>query len=325
MGAATARTEKKYSIPRNSLIPEQSVLDVLMSEPLLKTRDGKVEGFAMPLFRAGSDAGAQFSMQKRGVLYYFKYGHIYVYDEGKTAAAQMFEGATLAAGLVLPGLGEMAGGMSEVVKKGGEILLDTISEKINDGKHYPQATFGDQVAMLESRGMVLLPGVNLVDIEYQVEPAGFMSREVHRHILTYENTAHQRYKYQLGAPMKGNKSASAETVITIALNARKWAELSCLLRIVMNEFATGFDATQTEMQSAFEHQHGAGTAYRSAEFVKQLNERYETEIQRNGYNTQVGARRSLELLEPMRDIYDSTPVLQGMMQELRALAAGQAA
>jgi hypothetical protein len=191
MRAAIARTEKKYSTPRNSVIPDQSLLDILASGSLLRSRDGKVEGAAMPLFHARGEAGSQFSMQKPGVLYYFKYGHIYVYDEARTAAAHLFEGATVAAGFMLPGLGELAGGMSEFVGKGGEMLLEMASDKIKEGKPHSQVTYRDQAAMLESRGVVVLLGVNLVDVEYQIEPAGFLSKERHRQIFTYEDHAHQ--------------------------------------------------------------------------------------------------------------------------------------
>jgi hypothetical protein len=125
--------------------------------------------------------------------------------------------------------------------------------------------------------------------------------------------------------MKGDKAELAKTMLAIPLTARKWGELHALLSIVMKEFAPGFDAIQAEMCNAFEQKHGAGTAYRSEEFVKELDARYTAETARNGFTNQVGAKRTLELLEPMREIYDRTPVLQGMMQELRALAAGEAA
>ncbi|MEO7041432.1 MAG: hypothetical protein ABI035_04150, partial [Gemmatimonadaceae bacterium] len=189
MCAAAARTEKKYSIPRNAIIPEQSALDVLISGSLMKSRDGSVEGYAMPLFRAGSEAGVQFSMQKRGVMYYFKYGHVYVYDQAKTDAARLFEGAATAASFVLPGVSDLAGGLSTLVEKGGDLLLEKVTEKINEGPHQSQATYGDQLAMLERRGVVVLPGANLVDVEYQIEPAGFLSQEAHRQIFTYEDHA----------------------------------------------------------------------------------------------------------------------------------------
>ena len=129
MCAAVARTEQKYSIPRNSLIPEPSVLDILASGTMLKTRDGKADGVAIPLFRATADAGSQFSMQNRGMLYYFKRGQLYVYDAAKTVPGQLFDGVSLTASFVLPGVGEMAGALSEVVQKGGEMLLETVGEK----------------------------------------------------------------------------------------------------------------------------------------------------------------------------------------------------
>lgn len=59
--------------------------------------------------------------------------------------------------------------------------------------------------MLETRGVVVLSGVNLVDVEYQIEPGGFLSEEIHRVIYTYEDAQHQLMRYQTGAPMKGSK------------------------------------------------------------------------------------------------------------------------
>jgi hypothetical protein len=320
---AAVRTEQKYSIPRNPIIRELTALDILASGSLFKSRDGAAEGYALPLFRADGDAGATFSMQNRGVLYYFKYGHIYVTDAAKTTAQRLMEGVSLTSAFVLPGVAEMAGGLSAIVEKGGDMLIEAVTEKAT---HKPAAkvTYGEQIAILERQGMIALPGVDLVEAEYQVEPAGFMSKERHIQIFTYVDASNRMYRYQFGAPMKGSKASESKTMLEIPLTARKWAELQAVISMVTKEFAPGFDAVRAEMCDAFEQKHGAGSAYRSEEFVKDLNARYEAETKRNGFNTQVCAQRSLELLEPMREIYDRTPVLQGMMQELRTLAAGAA-
>ncbi len=323
MCAAPARTEQKYSIPRNPLMPEPSVLDILFSGTVIKTPDGNAAPIAVPLFRATGEAGSQFSMQQRGVLYYFKHGLIYVYDAAQTVAMQLFDGVKLSAAFVLPGIGEMAGGLSELVQKGGEILLEKVGDTIKERQSPAQETFGDQVKMLESRGVVLLSGANLVDVEYQVEPAGFLSKETHRLIYTYENTQHQVTRYQTGAPSKGKKAEAANMMINQALNTRMWAEVDYLFQTVKNEYAPGFDATRSEMRTAFEQQHGEGTADRSQEFVKEVTERFQAETERNGFTPAECGRRTLELLEPMREVYDKTPMLSAMMQNLRAMAAGQ--
>ncbi len=320
MCAAAARTEQKYSIPRNPLVPEQTALDILASGSLFKTPNGDIDGYAVPLFRADGGAGATFSMQQRGMLFYFKYGHIYVTDAAKTMMKQLMDGVSLTAAFVLPGVAEMAGGLSAFVEKGGDMLLEAVTEKVTR-KPSGKITYGEQIAILERQGMVALPGVNLVEAEYQVEPAGFMSKERHILIFTYVDAANRLYRYQFGAPLKGDKVESAKTLLTIPLTARKWGELEAVISIVKNEFAPGFDATKAEMTNAFEQQHGAGSAYRSEEFAKELNARYAAEIAQNGFTNQLCAQRSLELLEPMREIYDRTPVLQGMMQDMRTLAA----
>jgi hypothetical protein len=320
MCAAAARTEQKYSIPRNPIIPEQTALDVLMSGSLFKTAKGEADGYAFPLFRADGETATKFSMQPQGVLYYFKIGHIYVTNAARTIVAQLMDGVALTAVFVLPGVGEMAGGLSTFVEKGGEFLIETLTEKVTSKPH-AERTFGEQVAMLERQGMVALPGVNLVDVEYQIEPAGFLSKERHIQIFTYVDAANRLYRYQFGAPMKGKKEL-VETALAIPLTARKWGELQTVIQMVMKEFAPGFDAIQTEMCNAFEQQHGAGTAYRSEVFVNELSARYTAETTRNGFNNQVCAERALELLEPMREIYDRTPVLKEMMQWIRAQAAG---
>jgi hypothetical protein len=323
MSPATARTELKYSIPRNRLIPEPSVLDVLASGSLFKSREGKVEGYAMPLFQASGEPSSQFAMQSRGIIYYFKHGQVYIYDEAKTIAAQLFQGAALAAGFALPGLGELAGGLSTFVEKGGEFLLDKAKDKLDERRPVAGETLGEQAKVLESRGMVLLPGANLVDVEYQVEPGGFLSKETHRLIYTYEDTQNRRARYQTGAAMKGEKSEAANTAIKMAITARMWTELEYLFSMIKAEYAPNFDAVETEMRAAFDKQHGDGTAARSLEFTKEVNDWYESEVKQNGFTTTLCGQRALAMLEPMREVYDRTPVLGGMMQNLRALAAGQ--
>lgn len=49
MCAAVARTEQKYSIPRNPLIPEQTALDILAPGSLFKSQNGAAEGYAVPV------------------------------------------------------------------------------------------------------------------------------------------------------------------------------------------------------------------------------------------------------------------------------------
>jgi hypothetical protein len=176
---------------------------------------------------------------------------------------------------------------------------------------------------MQSRGVVVLAGVNLVDVEYQVEPAGFMSKEIHRLIYTYEDGKHQLMRYQTGAAMKGSKAEYANTALKVALAERVWGELDYLLASVKAEYVKGFDAIIAEMRTTFEQQHGAGTADGSVEFTNEVNARYQAEAEKNGCTLAVSAKRCLELFEPMLAVYDRTPVLRETMNNLRAVAAGQ--
>jgi hypothetical protein len=322
MSPSAARVVKKYQIPRNPLMPEPSALGILVSGSAFKTPAGKTEGYAMPLFRATA-ADNSFTMQKRGMLFYFKHGRIYIYDEARTAASHMFEGATVAAQFILPGLGELAGGMSKLVEKGGEVILETVSERIREGTPHPQETFGDQVKLLEHRGMVLMPSANLVDVEYQVIPGGFLSKESHELTYSYAGTDGVVVRYRTGAAMKGDKAALADVAINVVLNDRMWAEADYLGQRIREEYAQGFDSVESEMRADFERQHGAGAAATSTDFAKAVNDRYMAETERNGFSMLACGRRALELLEPMREFYDRTPVLSQMMQNFRAMAAGQ--
>jgi hypothetical protein len=54
-----------------------------------------------------------------------------------------------------------------------------------------------------------------------------------------------------------------------------------------------------------------------------VTDRFQAEIERNGFTLATGAQRVLELLEPMREVYDRTPMLSVMMQNLGAMAAGR--
>jgi len=48
MCAAVARTEQKYSIPRNPIIPQQTALAMLASGSLFKSQNGAAEGSPCP-------------------------------------------------------------------------------------------------------------------------------------------------------------------------------------------------------------------------------------------------------------------------------------
>jgi hypothetical protein len=323
MSSSAPRVMKQYQIPRNPMMPAQTALGILVSGSKFKTPDGKTEGYAMPLFRAAAAAGSSFTMHERGMLFYFKHGRIYIYDEARTAASHMFEAATVAAQFILPGLGELAGGMSKLVEKGGDMILEKVSEKIHEGTPHPQETFADQVKLLELRGMVLMPGANLVDVEYQVIPGGFLSKESHELTYSYAGPDGVITRYRTGAAMKGDKAALADVAINAVLTDRMWGEVDYLGQRIRDEYAPGFESVESEMRTAFERQHGEGSAGASADFAKAVNERYVAETERNGFSPATCGQRALELLAPMREIYDRTPVLSQMMQNFRAMAAGQ--
>lgn len=246
MCAAAARTEQKYSIPRNPLIPEQTALDILASGSLFKSPSGATEGYPIPLFRADSEAGAKFSMQQRGVLYYFKYGHIYVTDAAKTSMKQLMDGVSLSALFVLPGVADMAGGMPAFVEKGGDFLIEAVTEKATR-KPAAKITFGEQIAIFERQGMVVLAGVNLVEVEYQIEPAGFMSKERHIHILTYVDSGVEPIHH--GTVGTGGMHGCRDDDV-VADGSQPLARI-CIESWVVTVFASNHPATRAASSSAF--------------------------------------------------------------------------
>lgn len=317
MCAAAARTVKKYSVPRNSLIPDQSLRSILLSDPLFKSGTGTVEASPMSLFHAAGDAGSKLKLQKRGVTYFFKHGTIYVYDEAKQVAAYAIDSAKCFAGALLPELG------AELLDMASDLAREIANDKLNERNTHSQDTLDQQIATLESRGVVVLPGVDLVDLEHQVEPAGFMSKEAHRLVLTFEDRARQRNRYQLGVSLTGKDVETVDTLIRMAFSFRMWGELAYIFPMVKYEYAPGFAAIFSEMRTSFEQQHGPDTAVQNPAFAKEVDDRFLAETTQNGYTVMKGAQRALELLEPMREVYDKTPVLQEMMQNLRADAAGE--
>jgi hypothetical protein len=102
-----------------------------------------------------------------------------------------------------------------------------------------------------------------------------------------------------------------------------WGEVDRLAHRIKDEYAPGFDAIRSEIHTAFERQHGEGSANGSEDFAKEVNDRYKLETERNGFTSVVYGQRALELLEPMQEVYERTPILQVMLENLRALAAGR--
>lgn len=77
---------KKYSIPRNKLIPDARLMEILTSDPHWKTADGKTDGAPQPLYRTTDPMLPKSAMLKSGKLFPFKLGAIYVFDESQTEA-----------------------------------------------------------------------------------------------------------------------------------------------------------------------------------------------------------------------------------------------
>jgi hypothetical protein len=327
MAKTEPRTEKKYSIPRNTAVPDTPLVEIIASGALFKSPTGSAQGIAVPLFRAPPGVPT-FSMDKRGVLYYFQRGVFFSYDGNRSGTSLALEAASIGASFfILPGVAELAGWGSKLVEKGGEMAIDTLKETGRERKRQARTTVGDQIKTLEALGVVVLPGVNIVEVEYQSEPGGFLSREQHRMILTYQGLDGASMRYQLGASMKGDKSERITTSITTqihrSLTERMWGEVGYFTQKVRAEFAGDFAATQAEMQADFEKRFGEGSAVTNPKFAEEVDAAYNAEVERKGFTPVKCAERMLELFSPVAESYEGVPALGVIMPNLRAVAAGR--
>jgi hypothetical protein len=311
----------KYVMPRNPMIPEMSLHEIVSSEPLMRNANGQVVGDPVPVYRGNSPKLSITSMYSPGTMYLFKLGWLYVTQGPSSPSEWMFGAAKEAALMTAPGIGELAGPFSELVTEITRKLMEEVHTSRAEGhKGALKGKTNDVASELQRRGALFLPGVNLVEIEYFLDPPKlFSKKEWHRCVMTYEKRDGKRTSYTVGwrGPIgKLNVGATMNDMMA----ARRDGEFGQLMTLVVSEHVD-LDAIAKSKLEEYRKRFGDALGEHWAEFEADLNATCEAELARVGLTRQRAASIALERLEPLIPSYETVPVLSEAVRELRGLAS----
>lgn len=317
----------KYAVPRNKDIPTASLAEVLTSEPLVKNQDGTVAGSPLRLFEGRAAPLPMSALLRAGKLFAFKLGWLYVPDERQSEARGLVEAARAAALLVLPAVAEATGSFSKFVEEiGKELLAADANENGNAQKSSGTGINRDAyLKMLNDRGTVCLPGVDLVEVEHQVVPRKWLAKEGHRLIMTYEQPGgeHKTYSMIYDSP---HAQQIATGQIAWLLESRWLGEFSYLLQQVKLEQIGGSEAIEA-IGAAVAQEYKAKYGDKVADHFSEVNDAFQNacdaELKRKGGTLSQAGESILGRLAPMIPYYEQVPVLNQGLSALRGMAAGK--
>ncbi len=317
----TSQPVEKYAVPRNNGIEETSLAEVLASDPLAKDKDGTIEGSRMPLFDGGGAPNPKSALLRPGLMFSFKLGWLYVFDERQTEAQWLFQAAKMAALFVLPTVAESTGEMSHLVEEiGNKLLLGETGESGSGQKSEGAGvSWNAYLKMLNERGVVFLPGVNLVGAEHQVDPPKLFSRERHRLIMTYERPDGEQKIYSMSFD-----SPHARQIVTgmiaMLFEARWWGEFSYLTDKVKLEQIDDIEAIGDAVAKEYRARYGDKVADHISDIYADYQKACDAELERKGFTSSKAGQVMLERLAPMVPYYEQVPALKQGLSALRGMA-----
>jgi hypothetical protein len=310
--ASSARSVGKYALPRNASIPDMGLGEVLASEPLLQKLNGVAEGVAIPLFR-GADPGLSMrAMLRPGQLFKFKIGWLYVQEAQLTDAQRYFEAARIAGKTAVSALADQAGLFKDVIEGIGDRLLEARPSEA------PIETAEAYLDMLRKRGTVVMAGVNLVEVDHQVDPAGLLFGVRHRLIVTYERPTGERATYSLR--LKGaSAGAAVDIVVQQSLETRWWGELTYLLAKVRHD-RVDVESVAERLKADYLRRYGGDIGRHLNELFADYQKACDAELERQGFGQRELSAAILVELAPMIPYLEPIPALAAQLTALRALA-----
>lgn len=320
--AAAPISVEKYVVPRNPAVPDASLLDVIGSEPIVKDNAGKVVGEHMPVFRGREIKMTLSNMLSPGYLYAFQVGWIYVPDRKRTDAEWLFEGAKEAAMMVVPGIADATGGFSRITEEIARGLIEKVPTSRRERADESAKKSLDEVAAdLEKRDTLCCAGADLVEIEHVLYPGGFLTKDDHRCVMTYERRSGERSTYALRFRGPSSNDA-APGFLKIMLKARSAADFGWVISTVQGEQVDANAIWQTQLDE-YKQRYGDDLPAHASELRDAFNSAINAELERKGLTNQRVAEIALGRLGPMIPYYDAVPVLKANGTDvLRSAAQG---
>ncbi|MGO9155355.1 hypothetical protein [Mycobacterium sp.] len=307
MADGSHRSVERYTLPR-SAIPDTDLGEILSSDPLSRTLTGAAEGVPIALHRGANPRLSLRTMLRPGQLFMFKIGWLYAQDEQLTDAQKYFEAARIAGKFAVSALADQAGPFKDVIEKLGDRALES---RPSDA---PIETAVAYVDMLTKRGTVVMAGVNLVEVDHQVDPARLFARERHRLIVTHDRPSGGRATYSLKS-----SGEAVSLLVKRSLETRWWGELTYLLQKVKND-RLDTEAIAEQIKSGYLRRYGDDVGTHLSELFADYQNACDVAIDQQGFGLREQAAAMLAELAPMIPYYEAIPTLASALASLREVA-----
>jgi hypothetical protein len=307
MADRSHRSVERYTLPR-SAFPDVDMGEILSSDPLSQTLNGAAQGIPIALHRGADPRMSLRTMLRPGQLFMFKIGCLYVQDKQLTDAQKYFEAARIAGKVAVSALADQAGPFKDVIEKLGDHALESRPSDT------PIETAAAYVDMLAKRGTVVMAGVNLVELDHQVDAARLFAGERHRLIVTHERPSGERAAYSLKSSAEG-----VRLLVTSLLETRWWGEATYLLQKVKND-RVDTEALAEQIKSGYLKRYGDDVGTHISELFADYQKACDAAIERQGFGLREQAAAMLAELAHLIPYYEAVPTLASHLASLREVA-----
>jgi hypothetical protein len=305
----------KYTIPRNRQIPDLTFAEVLGSGALAKDKARSPEGDAVFAYRGNNPRLPKSDFISFGKVFPFKFGLIFIPDPPPRFGDYLAETISATTTLLIGVLPKMALDALAQTPGGGH------QSGISTAKGLAAKPGTDVIAKLEKQGALCLPGVEIVEVEHQLDPGGFLRKKSHHTVLTYERVDGQRATYSF-ATFSPTAERQVAATIECVLKSRAAGEFDYLAGAVRAEQLDAEPIWASHLEQ-YRSRYGDDWAKHIDELSADVKKVADAELERKGFTTERGMAEILKRIGPLIPYYRQVPQLRDLVTGLEQGARGE--
>lgn len=314
----------KYVIPRNRLVPDPSFEDIIQAGARFKDNNGNPIGDPSTLYQ-GNDINFPRSAQLvEGMLFHYNQGMIYIPKWASYSDMYLnFSKHAVKSGITTV----LAGGLESIIGELpvylGAAVHTGIEQTLFPEKEHTNSHLKMLADELVKKGAIYLPGVQLVEMEYQIVPPTFFRKADHRFLFTYEKLNGERSTYGLHF-QSSHPPDIFEQFISGIIDTRWQSEILYLTGIIQAE---QIDQNSVMNSTIKKYQSLYGEQWREhiPELLAEFKEVCDAELERKGFMGQRLHAAILERIAPIVPYYRQVPRSSEMIKMLEDSAGNQQA
>jgi hypothetical protein len=304
----------KYIIPRNRQIPDPTFEDVLSSGALAKDKTGSPEGDAVFAYRGNNPRLPKSDFISFGKVFPFKFGMIFIPDPPPRFGDYLAETISATTTLLIGALPKMA--LDALAQTPGASPQSAIST----AKGRAAKPGSGVIAKLEKQGALCLPGVEIVELEHQLDPGGFLRKKSHHSTLTYERVDGQRATYSF-ATFSPKAERLVDATIECVLKSRAVGEFDYLAGAVKAEQIDAEPIWASHIEQ-YKSRYGNAWAKHIDELSADVKKVADAELERIGFTTERAMTEILKRIGSLIPYYRQVPHLRDLVNGIEEGARG---